>query len=157
MRRPIAATTVAMLMGCATVASLVAPLASAEDDVPAVAAADDSLPNTAPTAVDDDAAPADARELQKRIIQYNTLFSINADFYRLRERKSLLDAFLLMQVHRELTGMSARTPRALWRNRHRIDADLGRAERPVRPQAAVPMRDRRVPRGLRALRLRAGD
>ena len=55
MRRPIAATTVGMLLGCATVASLVAPLASAEDDAPAVASADDSLPNTAPSAVDDDA------------------------------------------------------------------------------------------------------
>lgn len=40
----------------------------------------------------------DPRELQKRIIQYNTLFSINADFYRLRERKSLLDAFLLTTI-----------------------------------------------------------
>jgi HD-GYP domain-containing protein (c-di-GMP phosphodiesterase class II) len=40
----------------------------------------------------------DARELQKRIVQYNTLFSINSDFYRLRERKSLLDAFLLTTI-----------------------------------------------------------
>jgi HD-GYP domain-containing protein (c-di-GMP phosphodiesterase class II) len=41
---------------------------------------------------------ADPRELQKRIIQYNTLFSINSDFYRLRERKALLDAFLLTTI-----------------------------------------------------------
>jgi HD-GYP domain-containing protein (c-di-GMP phosphodiesterase class II) len=45
-----------------------------------------------------DGAPADARELQKRIVQYNTLFSINADFYRLRDRKALLDAFLLTTI-----------------------------------------------------------
>lgn len=41
---------------------------------------------------------ADPRELQKRIVQYNTLFSINSDFYRLRERKALLDAFLLTTI-----------------------------------------------------------
>jgi HD-GYP domain-containing protein (c-di-GMP phosphodiesterase class II) len=43
-------------------------------------------------------ATADTRELQRRIVQYNTLFSINADFYRLRERKALLDAFLLTTI-----------------------------------------------------------
>jgi len=41
---------------------------------------------------------ADPRELQKRIVQYNTLFSINSDFYRLRERKALLDVFLLTTI-----------------------------------------------------------
>ncbi|HET6463720.1 MAG TPA: HD domain-containing phosphohydrolase [Candidatus Krumholzibacteria bacterium] len=45
-----------------------------------------------------DASVADPRELQKRIVQYNTLFSINSDFYRLRERKALLDAFLLTTI-----------------------------------------------------------
>jgi len=45
-----------------------------------------------------DASAADSRELQKRIVQYNTLFSINSDFYRLRERKALLDAFLLTTI-----------------------------------------------------------
>jgi len=56
--------------------------------------------NTAPPPVPfpDDGATADPRELQKRIIQYNTLFSINSDFYRLRERKALLDAFLLTTI-----------------------------------------------------------
>jgi HD-GYP domain-containing protein (c-di-GMP phosphodiesterase class II) len=43
-------------------------------------------------------AVADPRELQKRIVQYNTLFSINSDFYRLRERKALLDTFLLTTI-----------------------------------------------------------
>ena len=45
-----------------------------------------------------DSTVADPRELQKRIVQYNTLFSINADFCRLRERKALLDAFLLTTI-----------------------------------------------------------
>jgi [protein-PII] uridylyltransferase len=38
----------------------------------------------------------------------------------------MLDAFLHMQRHRELTGMSARTLRALWRTRRRIDAAFRR-------------------------------
>ncbi len=43
---------------------------------------------------------------------------------RLFERRpgAMLDAFLTLQRHRELKGMSARTLRALWRNRSRIDA-----------------------------------
>jgi [protein-PII] uridylyltransferase len=47
---------------------------------------------------------------------------------RLFERRpaAMLDAFLHMQRHRELTGMSARTLRALWRNRRRIDAAFRR-------------------------------
>jgi HD-GYP domain-containing protein (c-di-GMP phosphodiesterase class II) len=50
------------------------------------------------------AEPADARDagdpkqLQKRIVQYNTLFSINSDFYRFQDRKNLLDAFLLTTI-----------------------------------------------------------
>ena len=38
----------------------------------------------------------------------------------------MLDAFLTMQRHPELKGMSARTLRALWRNRHRVDARFRR-------------------------------
>lgn len=49
-------------------------------------------------APDAEGTSADPRELQKKIVQYNTLFSINADFYRLRERKALLDAFLLTTI-----------------------------------------------------------
>ncbi|HET6349036.1 MAG TPA: HD domain-containing phosphohydrolase [Candidatus Krumholzibacteria bacterium] len=45
-----------------------------------------------------DATGADPRELQRRIVQYNTLFSINSDFYRLRDRKALLDTFLLTTI-----------------------------------------------------------
>ncbi|MEP6658074.1 MAG: [protein-PII] uridylyltransferase, partial [Betaproteobacteria bacterium] len=39
-----------------------------------------------------------------------------------RRPAAMLDAFLAMQRHPELKGMSASTLRALWRNRHRIDA-----------------------------------
>jgi [protein-PII] uridylyltransferase len=44
------------------------------------------------------------------------------------ERKPplLLRAFLLMQQHPELTGMSPRTLRAIWHSRHRIDAQFRR-------------------------------
>ncbi len=35
---------------------------------------------------------------------------------------AMLDAFLVLQRHPELKGMSATTLRALWRNRHRVDA-----------------------------------
>ena len=38
----------------------------------------------------------------------------------------MLDAFLTLQRHPELKGMSARTLRALWRNRNRIDAAFRR-------------------------------
>ncbi len=40
----------------------------------------------------------DSKQLQKRIVQYNTLFSINSDFYRFQDRKNLLDAFLLTTI-----------------------------------------------------------
>jgi [protein-PII] uridylyltransferase len=43
-----------------------------------------------------------------------------------RRPQAMLDAFLTMQRHAELKGMSARTLRALWRNRNRIDARFRR-------------------------------
>ncbi|HTL75819.1 MAG TPA: [protein-PII] uridylyltransferase [Casimicrobiaceae bacterium] len=39
---------------------------------------------------------------------------------------AMLDAFLMLQRHPELKGMTARTLRALWRSRHRIDAAFRR-------------------------------
>jgi [protein-PII] uridylyltransferase len=39
---------------------------------------------------------------------------------------AMLDAFLMLQRHPELKGMTARTLRALWRSRHRIDATFRR-------------------------------
>ena len=43
-----------------------------------------------------------------------------------RRPAAMLDAFLTMERHSELKGMSARTLRALWRNRHRVDARFRR-------------------------------
>jgi len=43
-----------------------------------------------------------------------------------RKPSAMLDAFLLMERHPELKGMSARTLRALWRGRGRIDAAFRR-------------------------------
>jgi len=43
-----------------------------------------------------------------------------------RKPSAMLDAFLLMERHPELKGMSARTLRALWRGRRRIDAAFRR-------------------------------
>jgi HD-GYP domain-containing protein (c-di-GMP phosphodiesterase class II) len=41
---------------------------------------------------------ANSRELQKRIVQYNTLFSLNSDFYRIQDRTSLVELFLLTTI-----------------------------------------------------------
>jgi len=43
-----------------------------------------------------------------------------------RRPAAMLDAFLALQRHPELKGMSARTLRALWRNRARVDARFRR-------------------------------
>jgi len=45
----------------------------------------------------DDAVSA-SRELQRRVVHYSTLFSINSEFHRFQDRKSLLDAFLLTAI-----------------------------------------------------------
>src|SRR5436190_1073137 len=49
------------------------------------------------------------------------LLDVRDDTLFARRPAAMLDAFLTMQRHPELTGMSARTLRALWRDRHRID------------------------------------
>ena len=43
-----------------------------------------------------------------------------------RRPAAILDSFLTLQQHPELKGMSARTLRALWRNRNRVDAAFRR-------------------------------
>jgi len=45
-----------------------------------------------------DSGPAAPRELQKRIVQYNTIFSLNSDFSQIEDRKSLLDLLLLTTI-----------------------------------------------------------
>ena len=57
---------------------------------------------------------------------------------------TMLDAFLTLQRHAELRGMTARTLRALWRNRHRIDAQF-RRDPTNRPRFIQLFRE---PRGL---------
>jgi [protein-PII] uridylyltransferase len=54
----------------------------------------------------------------------------------------MLDAFLTMQRHPELKGMSARTLRALWRNRHRVDARF-RRDPANRARFVAMLRERR--------------
>ena len=65
---------------------------------------------------------------------------------RLFERRpgAMLDAFLRLQRHPELKGMSARTLRALWRNRHRVDAAFRRDP----ANRAAFMQILREPRGI---------
>ncbi len=50
------------------------------------------------------------------------LLDVDDEALFVRRPAAMLDAFVAMQRHPELKGMSARTLRALWRNRHRIDA-----------------------------------
>jgi [protein-PII] uridylyltransferase len=57
---------------------------------------------------------------------------------------AMLDAFLMLQRHPELRGMTARTLRALWRSRHRVDA----AFRRDRANRARFLQIFREPRGL---------
>lgn len=40
----------------------------------------------------------DPKELRKRIVQYNTLFSLNSEFYRIHDRKNLIELFLLTTI-----------------------------------------------------------
>jgi hypothetical protein len=55
-------------------------------------------PAAPPEAQEPPSERANSRELQKRIIQYNTLFSLNSEFYRIQDRKSLLEVFLLSTI-----------------------------------------------------------
>jgi hypothetical protein len=71
----------------------------------AEAAAEAASERPATAATEEPAAPqpaatpgAPSKDLQKRVVQYNTLFSINSEFHRFQDRKSLLDAFLLTAI-----------------------------------------------------------
>jgi len=65
---------------------------------------------TGPVAIDEDFQQVD----EHLDVRDETLFA--------RRPSAMLDAFLALQRHRELKGMTARTLRALWQERHRIDA-----------------------------------
>ena len=58
--------------------------------------------------------------------QVDELLDIVDDGVFERRPAALLDAFLMMQRHRELKGMSARTLRALWGDKHLIDGAFRR-------------------------------
>ena len=58
--------------------------------------------------------------------QVDELLDITDPDLFLRRPPAMLDAFLMMQRHRELKGMTARTLRALWRDRKLIDAPFRR-------------------------------
>ena len=71
-------------------------------------------PENASTPIDEDFAAVDE------------LLHIRDPLLFEKRPSAMLDAFLMMQRHAELKGMSARTLRSLWRNRHRIDAAFRR-------------------------------
>jgi [protein-PII] uridylyltransferase len=62
-----------------------------------------------PTPLDDDFQVADE------------LLDVRDEHLFERRPGAMLDAFLAVQRHPEVKGMSARTLRSLWRNRHRVD------------------------------------
>lgn len=72
------------------------------------------VPNSAATPIDD------------CFYDLNGRLEIQADDLFERDKHQILRAFLLMQQHPELTGMTARTMRALWHARRLIDADFRR-------------------------------
>ncbi|MCC6197214.1 MAG: [protein-PII] uridylyltransferase, partial [Burkholderiales bacterium] len=67
---------------------------------------------TAPVALDDEFQVADE------------LLDLRDENLFVARPAAILDAFLLLQEHRELKGMTARTLRALWHHRHLIDASF---------------------------------
>jgi [protein-PII] uridylyltransferase len=58
--------------------------------------------------------------------QVDELLDIRDDDLFVTQPGAMLDAFLTLQRHRELKGMTARTLRALWRDRHLIDGAFRR-------------------------------
>ena len=65
--------------------------------------------------------PIDAEPvpLDAEFVAIDELLHVRDEALFERRPAAMLDAFLTMQRHPELKGMSARTLRALWRNRHR--------------------------------------
>ncbi|WP_341679014.1 [protein-PII] uridylyltransferase [Niveibacterium sp. SC-1] len=64
------------------------------------------------------------QEINARFNKRQSLLDIADDQLFEREPAALLEAFLLMEQHPDLKGMSARTLRALWASRDRIDEDF---------------------------------
>ena len=64
--------------------------------------------------------------LNERFSNLNGLLDMNWEDLFEVQPPALLEAFLLMQQHSELTGMTARTLRAIWHGRRHIDARFRR-------------------------------
>jgi HD-GYP domain-containing protein (c-di-GMP phosphodiesterase class II) len=67
-------------------------------DAPAPAPESSEKKKSKPAAREEETPVSSKREMQKRIVQYNTLFSLNSEFYRITDRKNLLDLFLLTTI-----------------------------------------------------------
>jgi [protein-PII] uridylyltransferase len=72
------------------------------------------------------AVSADPVPIDHEFVAVDELLHVRDETLFERRPAAMLDAFLTMQRHPELKGMSAWTLRALWRNRHRLDADFRR-------------------------------
>ena len=72
------------------------------------------------------AVSADPVPIDNEFVEIDELLHVRDEKLFERRPAAMLDAFLTMQRHPELKGMSAWTLRALWRNRHRIDAEFRR-------------------------------
>ncbi|MDW8468834.1 MAG: [protein-PII] uridylyltransferase [Burkholderiales bacterium] len=68
----------------------------------------------------------DARVLNERFRAHGGLLEARREDLFAREPRAILEAFLLMQQHQDLRGMSAPTLRALWRARRQVAARLRR-------------------------------
>ena len=66
------------------------------------------------------------RPIDERFQAVDELLDVRDEGLFVREPGAMLDAFLLLQRHPELKGMSAPTLRALWRHRRRVDAAFRR-------------------------------
>ncbi|MFY8131262.1 MAG: [protein-PII] uridylyltransferase, partial [Burkholderiaceae bacterium] len=69
---------------------------------------------------------AAALPINERFNSVNSLLDIAEDQLFEKQPAAMLEAFLVMQQHPELKGMSVRTLRALWHERNRIDASFRR-------------------------------
>ena len=71
-------------------------------------------------------AAAEPVQIDAEFQRVDELLDMRDDDLFARRPQAMLDAFLTLQRHTELTGMSARTLRSLWRERHRIDVAFRR-------------------------------
>ena len=75
---------------------------------------------------------SDAEAIDERFVRVGELLDARrADLFE-RDPSAILASFLVMQQHSELKGMTAKTLRALWRARERIDAKFRRDPRTAR-------------------------